>query len=126
MTDNAMSALLARTYFHKLDAFRPLDDAGREQRLYAGIPCALSRLAHTSAPAPPEGSAPLPESRFRLTLYTQPDCVLSLGDRVEVTDELGRVWHGRSSDSFRYPSHCVTVVEIGRVTSAEEREVRRA
>lgn len=50
MTDNAMSALLARTYFHTLHAFRPLDDDGREQRLYTGVPCALSRLARPRRP----------------------------------------------------------------------------
>ena len=38
-----------------------------------------------------------------------------LGDRVEVTDEGGSVWMGRTSDSFRYDSHCVTVVEISHV-----------
>ena len=38
-----------------------------------------------------------------------------LGDRVEVTDEGGSVWMGRTSDSFRYDSHCVTVVEISGV-----------
>ena len=35
--------------------------------------------------------------------------------RDRVTDEGGSVWMGRTSDSFRYDSHCVTVVEISHV-----------
>lgn len=43
------------------------------------------------------------------------ELAFQLGDRVEVTDEGGSVWMGRTSDSFRYDSHCVTVVEISHV-----------
>ena len=57
----------------------------------------------------------LPEALYRLSLYTRPGLVFRLGDRVEVTDESGRIWHGRTSDSFPYPSHCVTVVEVSHV-----------
>lgn len=39
---------------------------------------------------------------------------------MEVSDGMGRVWHGRTSDSFRYPSHCVTVVEVYEVEDAPE------
>ena len=117
MTDSAMAARMARTYLHTVTAFRPLSEGG-EERLCEAAPCALSRSAHTSAPTPPNGFCALPEALYRLSLYTQPELVFGLGDRVEVTDENGNVWHGRTSDSFRYPSHCVTVVEISHVEAA--------
>lgn len=119
MTDETMAAWLTRTYPHTLRAFRPLS-GGREAALTQDASCALSRSAHTSAPTPPQRSYVLPEALYRLTLYTRPEDVLALGDRVEITDEDGRVWHGRTSDSFRYPSHCVTVVEISEVAGKEE------
>ena len=114
MTDRAMAAILARTYFHTVTAFRPLVEEGEEQ-LCEAAPCALSRSAHTSAPTPPDSACVLPEASYRLSLYTRPELAFRLGDRVEVTGEDGRVWHGRTSDSFRYPSHCVTVVEVREV-----------
>ena len=114
MTDSAMAAILARTYFHTVTAYRPTLENG-EERLCEAVPCALSRSAHTSAPTPPDGSYALPEALYRLSLYTRPELAFQLGDRVEVTDESGSVWHGRTSDSFRYPSHCVTVIEISHV-----------
>ena len=114
MTDSAMAAILARTYFHTVTAYRPTSEDG-EKRLCEAAQCALSRSAHTSAPTPPDGSYALPEALYRLSLYTRPELAFRLGDRVEVTDENGSVWHGRTSDSFRYPSHCVTVVEISHV-----------
>lgn len=109
-----MAAILARTYFHTVTAWRPTLEDGEEQ-LCEAAQCALSRSAHTSAPMPPDGSYAIPEAAYRLSLYTRPELAFRLGDRVEVTDESGRVWHGRTSDSFRYPSHCVTVVEISHV-----------
>ena len=114
MTDSAMAAFLARTYLHTVTAFRPLADGG-EKSVCQAAPCALSRSAHTSAPPPPDSAYILPEASYRLSLYTRPELAFRLGDRVEVSDEAGRVWHGRTSDSFRYPSHCVTVVEINEV-----------
>ena len=114
MTDSAMAAILARTYFHTVTAYRPTSEDG-EKRLCEAAQCALSRSAHTSAPTPPDGSYALPEALYRLSLYTRPELAFRLGDRVEVTDENGSVWHGRTSDSFRYSSHCVTVVEIREV-----------
>lgn len=114
MTDSAMAAILARTYLHAVTAYRPTAEGG-EERLCQAAPCALSRSAHTSAPTPPDGSYVLPEASYRLSLYTRPELAFRLGDRVEVTGEDGRVWHGRTSDSFRYPSHCVTVVEVREV-----------
>ena len=117
MTDSAMAAILARTYLHTVTAFRPLADGG-EKSVCQAAPCALSRSAHTSAPTPPDSAYILPEASYRLSLYTRPELAFHLGDRVEVTDEGGNVWHGRTSDSFRYPSHCVTVVEISHVEAA--------
>ena len=114
MTDSAMAAILARTYLHTVTAFRPLADGG-EKSVCQAAPCALSRSAHTSAPTPPDSAYILPEASYRLSLYTRPELAFRLGDRVEVSDGSGRVWHGRTSDSFRYPSHCVTVVEISQV-----------
>ena len=115
MTDSAMAAILARTYFHTVTAYRPTLEGGEEVVCQA-TPCALSRSAHTSAPTPPDGAQTLPEALYRLSLYTRPELTFCLGDRVEVTDEGGSVWHGRTSDSFPYPSHCVTVVEVTEVT----------
>ena len=114
MTDSAMAAILARTYFHTVTAYRPTLE-NDEERLCEAVPCALSRSAHTSAPTPPDDSYALPETLYRLSLYTRPELAFRLGDRVEVTDESGRVWHGQTSDSFRYSSHCVTVVEVSHV-----------
>ena len=114
MTDSAMAAILARTYLHTVTAFRPLAEGG-EERLCEAAECALSRSAHTSAPTPPEGAQAFPETLYRLSIFTRPELAFRLGDRVEVTDTLGRVYHGRTSDSFCYPSHCVTVVEISEV-----------
>lgn len=119
MIDRVSAALLARTYFHRLNAFRPLPQGG-EEAVYNNIPCALSRSAMVSAPTPPEGSYVLPEALYRLTLYTRPERPLRLGDRLEVRDELGRVFRGRASDSFAYPSHCVTVAEIAEVLEPGE------
>ena len=113
MTDKALADILARTYAHRVTAFRPLAEG--EERLCEAAPCALSRSEHTSAPTPPSLSAAWPEALYRLTLYTRPELAFRLGDRVEVTDEGGSVWMGRTSDSFRYDSHCVTVVEISHV-----------
>ena len=121
MTDKALADILARTYAHRVTAFRPLTEG--EERLCEAAPCALSRSEHTSAPTPPSLSAAWPEALYRLTLYTRPELAFRLGDRVEVTDEGGSVWTGRTSDSFRYDSHCVTVVEISGVEpSAEDAE----
>ena len=114
MTDSAMAARLARTYLHTVTAFRPLAEGG-EKRLCEAAECALSRSAHTSAPTPPDGAQALPEALYRLSLFTRPELTFRLGDRVEITDGSGRVFHGRASDSFRYPSHCVTVVEVREV-----------
>ena len=122
MTDSAMAAILARTYFHTVTAWRPTLEDG-EERLCEAAQCALSRSAHTSAPTPPDGSYALPEALYRLSLFTRPELAFRLGDRVEVTDEMGRVYHGRTSDSFRYPSHCVTVVEVSKVQDSAETEV---
>lgn len=114
MTDSAMAAILARTYFHTVAAWRPTAEGG-EERLCEAAQCALSRSAHTSAPTPPDGAQALPEALCRLSLFTRPELAFRLGDRVEVTDTLGRVYHGRTSDSFCYPSHCVTVVAVSEV-----------
>lgn len=115
MTDNAMAGILARTYFHRVSAWRAVSET-EETLLYENVPCGLSRRAVTSSPTPSAMDAVLPESAYRLTLYTRPEQPFRLHDRVEVTDELGQVYHGRTSDSFRYPSHCVTVVEVTEVT----------
>lgn len=87
-----------------------------ERAVYADIPCALSRSALTSAPAVRGAGEALCESRYALSLYTMPELWLRLGDRVTVSDKSGRVYHARASDSVRYPSHCVTVVEVTEVS----------
>lgn len=118
MLDRVMAAALTRTYDHTVTAFRPLAEGGEAEVCRKEL-CALSRSAHTTAPTPPDGAYILPEAAYRLSLYTAPDLVFRLGDRVEVTDGSGRVWRGRASDSFGYPSHCVTVVEVAEVDPAE-------
>lgn len=119
MIDRLMADLLERTYYHTVSACRPTLEGG-ETVLCREAPCALSRSAMTNAPAPPEDGAVLPEASYRLNLFTRPGTFFRLGDRVEVRDGTGRVWHGRTSDSFRYPSHCVTVVEVYEVEDAPE------
>ena len=119
MIDRLMADLLAATYYHTVSAWRPNLEGG-ETVLCREAPCALSRSAMTNAPAPPEDGAALPEASYRLNLFTRPGTFFRLGDRVEVRDGTGRVWHGRTSDSFRYPSHCVTVVEVYEVEDAPE------
>ena len=111
MKDAVMASALARTYCHTVDAFRPLLDGG-EAVVCLGAPCALSRSAHISAPQPPQSDSAAPEAAYRLALFTLPELRFQLGDRVEVHTDGGQVWHGRTSESFPYPSHCVTVVEL--------------
>lgn len=115
MRGAAMTRALRRTFDRTLSVFRPMPD-GTERTVYEEVPCALSRSALTSAPAVAAQGAAMVESRYALVLYTMPEIVLRLGDRAEVSDAGGRVYHGRASDSVRYPSHCVTVVEIVEVT----------
>ena len=114
MSDGILAGILAGTYDHRLDAFRPLPEGG-ERAVWLDQPCALSRSAMVNAPAPPDTSGVLPEARYRLTLYTRPEVLLELGDRAEVRDGSGRTFLGRTSDSFYYPSHCVTVLEVTEV-----------
>lgn len=109
-TDRLCAALLAATYFHRVTVFRPRPGGG-EEAICVNQPCALSRSAQVSAPEPPDRAYVLPEADYRLSLYTAPDLHFRLGDRAEVRDGSGRVFRGRASDSFRYPSHCVTVLE---------------
>lgn len=104
------AALMARTYLHTVTAYRPVTGGG-EELIYEAQPCALSRSAHTSAPAPADISAVLPEAAYRYAMYTFPAVRFQLGDRVEVSDGVC-VYHGRASDSFRYPGHCVTIIEV--------------
>lgn len=117
MTDAAMARLLSATYDRRLWAYRPRA-AGGEETVYSAVPCALSRTAKTAAPAPAGEGAVLTESRYALTLYTRPQVWLRLGDRLEISDAAGRIYHARSADSMVYPSHCVTVVEVLEVCPA--------
>lgn len=113
--DRLLAEVLALTYTHRADAFRPLPEGG-EERIWRDRPCALSRSALVTAPEPPDAAYILPEARYRLALFTGPEAFLRLGDRAEIRDGTGRVFRGRASDSFRYPSHCVTVLEVSEVT----------
>lgn len=113
--DAVYAAKLAKTYLHSVTAWRAAAEGG-EELVYEAQPCALSRSAHTSAPTPPNSGYVLPEAAYRYALYTLPAVAFSLGDRVEITDGAGMVYRGRTSDSFRYPSHCVTVVEVREVS----------
>lgn len=117
LNDAAYAAVMGRTYLHSVTAYRPVSGGG-EELVYEAQPCGLSRSAHTSAPTPPDGAYVLPEAVYRYVLYTFPAVWFQLGDRVEIRDEAGMVYHGRTSDSFRYPGHCVTVVEVSDVQLA--------
>jgi len=108
--DAAYAAQMARTYLHTVTSYRPTREG--ETLVFEAQPCGLSRSAHTSAPAPGELGAVLPEAGYRYVLYTFPAVRFQLGDRVEVRDDSGTVYHGRASDSFLYPGHCVTVMEV--------------
>ena len=118
MTDHFGAGILARTYFHRVSAWRPSPEGG-EEPICTAAGCALSRSAHTSAPAPSGETNVLPEASYRLSLFTRPTLWFRLGDRLEVTDETGRVFHGWASDSVVYPSHCVTVMEVREIRDAE-------
>ena len=106
MTDKALADIFARTYAHRVTAFRPLTEG--EERLCEAAPCALSRSEHTNAPMPPALSAARPEALYRLTLYTRPELAFRLGDRVEVCCNSvlipGTVI---GPDSNVYPTSCV-------------------
>lgn len=121
MRDARMTRALRRTFDRTACVFRPLSDR-TERAVYADIPCALSRSALTSAPSVRGAGEALCESRYALSLYTMPELWLRLGDRVTVSDKSGRVYHARASDSVRYPSHCVTVVEVTEVSVPASQE----
>ena len=108
MRDARMTRALRRTFDRTACVFRPLSD-GTERAVYADIPCALSRSAHVSAPSAAAEGAALVESRYALSLFTPPEVWLRRGD-------------ARASDSVRYPSHCVTVVEVTEVSVPASQE----
>lgn len=114
MTDAAFAARLGRTYYYRVSAFRPLIGGG-EALVCSEASCALSRSAQVSAPTPADRNYALPETLYRLSLFTGPEVTFQLGDRLEIRDRLGNIYHARSSDSFCYPSHVVTVVEISEI-----------
>ena len=116
MNQEKLARVLEKTYLHTVTARRPALQ-GEWELVCQKAPCALSRAAHVSAPAPSSAAAPLPESEYRYSLFTRPELMFRLGDRVEITDGV-RVYKGRASDSFSYPSHPVTVVEIREVVEA--------
>ena len=107
MRDARMTRALRRTFDRTACVFRPLSD-GTERAVYVDIPCALSRSALTSAPSVRGAGEALCESRYALSLFTPPEVWLRLGDRA--------------SDSVRYPSHCVTVVEVTEVSVPASQE----
>ena len=110
MTDNVMKRALCATFDRTVCVYRPKSD-GTEETVYIDIPCALSRAAQVAAPAT-VGRSEIAEAGYSLALYTMPEFYLRLNDRVVISDAAGRSYHARSSDSVRYPSHCVTVVEM--------------
>jgi len=114
MTDFAMKRALRRTFDRTVCVYRPKSD-GTEETVYIDIPCALSRSALVSAPAVSRERT-LSETGYALTLYTMPEIWLRLSDRVVISEASGRSYHGRASDSVRYPSHCVSVIEITEVS----------
>ena len=118
---NREADILSKTYRHTVTAYRPALE-GAWEVLCEEEPCALSRSAQVSAPEPPNAAAPLPESQYRYSLFTRPELAFRLGDRLEISDGT-RVYSGRASDSFSYPSHTVTVVEIRQM--AEDKRTGR-
>lgn len=121
MTDTRLARLLAATFLHTVTARRPALK-GEWTTVWDREPCALSRPAQVASPEPPDAEAPLPESRYRYSLFTRPGVLFRLGDRLEISD--GRLrYKGRASDSFAYPSHTVTVVEIREVEEENRAEL---
>lgn len=120
MTDNWFAGILAKTFLHTVTARRPALE-GEWTTVCQAEPCALSRSAQVASPTPPDVSAPLPESQYRYSLFTRPGVLFQLGDRVEISDG-SRCYKGQASDSFSYPSHTVTVVEIREVSEEERAE----
>lgn len=123
-TDRICASLLALTYAHRVTAFHPLPGGG-EEPICEDAPCALFRSAQVSASEPPDQVRILPETRYRLSLYIAPDLRFQLGDRLEVRDGSGRAFRCRVSDSFRYPSRCVMVLEVLDAEEADRTHVRR-
>lgn len=107
----SFAEVLARTYFHRVSAWRPVSET-EETLVCRDAPCGLSRRAVTSAPVPADYAAVMPEAAYRLSVYTRPEQPFRLGDRLEITSAEGELYRGFASDSFRYDTHCVTVVEI--------------
>lgn len=103
--------VLECTYFHRVSAWRPVSET-EEATVCEDVPCGLSRRAVTSAPVPAHYGDVMPEAAYRLTVYTRPEQPFRLGDRLEIAAAEGETYHGFASDSFRYDSHCVTVLEV--------------
>ena len=107
------SAILAATMTDRLRLRRQAVRGGTvtEELVYDGLPCALSRSAHTASPAPMTIGANLAESRYRMSLFMPAGAVTRLGDRVEIARD-GQIFRGSASDSIGYCSHSVCVVDV--------------
>ena len=79
--------------------------------IYRDWACALSRSAHSSAPAPPTHTQDLAEVQYRLSLFLPAGTYLRAGDKVEVCRDSQR-FCGIASDSISYPSHSVCVLFV--------------
>ena len=114
------AAVLAATMTDRLCLWRQAVRAGAvtEDLVYDGLPCALSRSAHTASPSPMGMGAVMAESVYRMSLFMPAGTVTRLGDRVEIARD-GQIFRGSASDSVGYPSHSVCVAEVRCVTGEE-------
>ncbi|MCI2056277.1 MAG: hypothetical protein LKJ86_03930 [Oscillibacter sp.] len=111
--DVMMAYQLARTYDDKVSAFRPLPD-GTEKTVCENVRGALSRSAQVASPTPPDAEGAVPEAAYRLTLFTEPGVAFQIGDRLAIVRGAQTI-AATASDSFCYPSHTITVVEVREV-----------
>lgn len=119
MSFTGEAAILAATMTDRMRLWRQRIQGGATEdvAVYNGLPCALSRSAHTANPAPMGMGALMAESRYRMSLFMPAGTVTRLGDRVEIVRD-GQVFAGSASDSVGYPSHAVCVVDV-RAVGAE-------
>lgn len=121
MRDARMTRALRRTFDRTACVFRPLSDGTEPGGLCRYSLRPQPQRTHERARGARRGRGAVREPLRALALHAA-EVWLRLGDRVAVSDKSGRVYHARASDSVRYPSHCVTVVEVTEVSVPASQE----
>ena len=86
-----------------------------EERVYEGLPCALSRAMQAATPKLNGQWEPCVETDARLGLFLPQGTVLLAGDRAEIIRE-GMVYRGVCSAGLAYPSYVYATVLLQEVT----------